>query len=188
VCVFRSLIGSALTAVLLAGAAVSAQDTFLTVGPHGGGTQDPHAAWVLASRRAVARHDVAALRALLQQEQAEPVSTGFTLVMIATYAPQGDVVRTVVGLGADVNRRGFNGMSALMLAATTRNEAMVRLLLELGADPHATNQQGETAYDLARRANRFYFFALPLLPAYSVSFTWPFRDAVQVRMMGMLRR
>lgn len=67
-----------------------------------------------------------------------------------TIAPK---IREVILLGVDVNAANVEGYTALMYAANLGLIDNVNLLLELGADPLLKCKKGETALDLAERAN-----------------------------------
>jgi ankyrin repeat protein len=58
-----------------------------------------------------------------------------------------EVIRLLLGAGADVNARDKLGLTPLALS--TFNPQVVRLLLEAGADPNAHDYRGETALDSA---------------------------------------
>jgi ankyrin repeat protein len=48
-----------------------------------------------------------------------------------------ELVRVLVDAGADLERRGINGWTALHAAASANDADMVRVLLEAGASPAA---------------------------------------------------
>jgi ankyrin repeat protein len=61
------------------------------------------------------------------------------------------IVRRLIALGVDVNRRqSLGGSPPLVDAAVANNQRTVELLIEAGADINATNRDGETALDQAR--------------------------------------
>jgi ankyrin repeat protein len=62
-------------------------------------------------------------------------------------AQEGESVtmKMLVQAGADVNERGMNGETALMLASTNGHAGTVKTLLDLGADVNARNRFGATA-------------------------------------------
>ncbi|KAL2815195.1 ankyrin repeat-containing domain protein [Aspergillus granulosus] len=64
--------------------------------------------------------------------------------------------------GAEVNIRGPNGMTALMLAAHNGGLAAVQRLLELSADAMLVNSDGETAWEIAD--NRGWMEICDILP------------------------
>ena len=51
--------------------------------------------------------------------------------------------------GADVNRRGYDGYTPLIEAATVGDEDTARLLLQKGANPRAVTSKGDTALRIA---------------------------------------
>jgi ankyrin repeat protein len=105
-------------------------------------------------------------------------------LMLAALEGQLDTARTLIELGADVNKPGWaplhyaatrgrldvmvllldksayidaaspNGTTPLMMAAHYGTPSAVKLLLEAGADPMLKNQQDLTAIDFAHKANR----------------------------------
>jgi len=78
-------------------------------------------------------------------------SDGASLLWLALRKGQLDLARWAVANGADVNAVRNHGRraSALMVAAGDDNLEWVELLLAHGADPTLTNDEGETALDLA---------------------------------------
>ncbi len=105
-------------------------------------------------------------------------------LMLAALEGQLDTAKTLIQLGADVNKTGWaplhyaatrgrldvmvllldkfayidaaspNGTTPLMMAAHYGSPSAVKLLLEAGADPLLKNQQGLTAIDFAYKASR----------------------------------
>ena len=61
---------------------------------------------------------------------------GFTPLLYAVLAGDGETVRVLLDAGADVNDASPDGVSALMLALTKRHEDLALLLLDRGADPN----------------------------------------------------
>lgn len=62
-------------------------------------------------------------------------------------------ITSLIALGADVNARDGNGRTALMIAGSTGNSAMVDLLLVNGANPNLTDfKQGRTVLIVAAEA------------------------------------
>jgi ankyrin repeat protein len=64
------------------------------------------------------------------------------------------MVRLLLEHHAYIDAESPNGTTPLMMAAHYGNPTVVKVLLEEGADPSIRNQQGLTAIDFARRANR----------------------------------
>ena len=62
-----------------------------------------------------------------------------------------DMLRLILQLGADPNRPGDEGMTALHTAMLARNVELMRILLESGAEPNGMpgSSHGETLYDWA---------------------------------------
>lgn len=65
---------------------------------------------------------------------------GDTLLILATYNQQADLVAALLARGADVQRLNQRGQSALTCAVFTQHEGNVRALLAAGADPDAGAQ------------------------------------------------
>ena len=67
------------------------------------------------------------------------------------FIEQGDVeiVRLLIGAGADLNRQNRQGRTALMLAADSGRLDMVEMLLEAGAVPTILDDGGKAALDWA---------------------------------------
>ena len=61
---------------------------------------------------------------------------GFTPLLYAVLAGDGETVRVLLDAGADANDASPDGVSALMLALTKRHEELALLLLDRGADPN----------------------------------------------------
>jgi ankyrin repeat protein len=59
------------------------------------------------------------------------------------------IIERAIRDGADVNRRGERGQTALMYAAWRGHGAIAALLLSAGADPGMTNAGGRTASEIA---------------------------------------
>jgi ankyrin repeat protein len=79
---------------------------------------------------------------------------GCTILMIASYYGQKEVVKLLLENGVDVNARQYaedyaNGRTALMLAARNGHKEVVELLIEKGADVNAGDEYGKTALELA---------------------------------------
>ncbi|MEI7783508.1 MAG: ankyrin repeat domain-containing protein [Betaproteobacteria bacterium] len=121
----------------------------------------------------------------LDQVDVNTVSpAGESALMLASLKGQEDMVRKLIGRGADVNKTGWtplhyaasgghvgilrllfehhafvdpespNGTTPLMMAAQYGNAATVKLLLDEGAVPNAKNRLGLSALDFARMGNR----------------------------------
>ncbi|MCU7812553.1 MAG: ankyrin repeat domain-containing protein, partial [Candidatus Thiodiazotropha sp. (ex Notomyrtea botanica)] len=60
-----------------------------------------------------------------------------------------NVIRTLVKLGADVNKADEDGQTPLMYSIKD-GEDRVKLLLALGADKTIKDKEGNTAYDLVK--------------------------------------
>ncbi|MGC8908241.1 MAG: ankyrin repeat domain-containing protein [Desulfomonilaceae bacterium] len=77
-----------------------------------------------------------------------------TLLILSAGCGHADVVRTLLGKGADVNLPNRNGWTPLMAAVAKGHEGVVELLLEHGADPNMRHAYGWTALKLATQKGR----------------------------------
>ncbi|TMH03214.1 MAG: ankyrin repeat domain-containing protein [Betaproteobacteria bacterium] len=73
-------------------------------------------------------------------------------ITYAATSGQNDVVRLLLDAGADVNAKGPNGTTALMMAVRGGHTDTVDLLLAKGADPGRRNENGASALSWAKRA------------------------------------
>lgn len=93
----------------------------------------------------------------LIQRGAEVNKTGWTPLHYAASRAEPDSVdmaRLLLEHHAYIDAESPNRSTPLMLAAMYGHADVVRLLLEEGADPSLRNEQGLTAVDFARRADR----------------------------------
>jgi uncharacterized protein len=93
----------------------------------------------------------------LIQRGAEVNKTGWTPLHYAASRAETDSVemaRLLLEHHAYIDAESPNRSTPLMLAAMYGHADVVRLLLEEGADPSLRNEQGLTAVDFARRADR----------------------------------
>jgi len=74
-----------------------------------------------------------------------PGNINATPLMYAAFARNTEVIKLLLGKGADVNARDSGNGSALILAAAMGDPDTVKLLLEKGADAHVRNEYGYTA-------------------------------------------
>lgn len=79
-------------------------------------------------------------------------ANGDTLLILAAYREQPDVVRLLLEHGADTDRLNDRGQTALVSAVFRNHEPIVRMLLEAGADASLGHQTPEAVAA---------FFALP---------------------------
>jgi ankyrin repeat protein len=73
--------------------------------------------------------------------------SGSTLVRFEMYSQDDyfELIELLIANGADVNSKGFGGMSALGAAASVDNIEAIKLLIEKGADVNAKDNNGQTA-------------------------------------------
>lgn len=103
---------------------------------------------------AVARRGDTAVMSLLLDTGLDPNlldTRGFSLLMIAAYGDQAEMVRLLAGRGADPNLPDPSGNTPLMGTAFKGSVDVARALLECEADPSITNKDGATALDFAKR-------------------------------------
>ncbi len=62
---------------------------------------------------------------------------GNTFLMLAAYAGQEELVRGLVGRGADVDKQNARGQTPLAGVVFKKEDAIVGILLAASADPHA---------------------------------------------------
>ena len=75
--------------------------------------------------------------------------SGWTVLMEAAAVGRHQAVRTLIGLGADLEARNKKGMTALHIAVRYGYVQTVRALLEGGASPDAVTRKGDTIEELA---------------------------------------
>jgi len=79
---------------------------------------------------------------------------GWTPLHYACSGPDNGVAAWLISQGAEINARSPNGSTPLMLAAGYGALDLTPVLLKAGADVSLRNQQGMTAADFARKADR----------------------------------
>ena len=79
-------------------------------------------------------------------------SNGKTALMLVAEKVNLEMVRYLVGQGAEVNAIDSNGKTALMLAVWMGNLEMVRYLVDQGADINATDLDNRTVLQIAESA------------------------------------
>ncbi|MDR2991024.1 MAG: ankyrin repeat domain-containing protein [Burkholderiaceae bacterium] len=79
---------------------------------------------------------------------------GWTPLHYAASKGQVDMIRYLLGLGADIDAGSPNGSTPLMIAAGYGSPESVKLLIESGADISKRNQLGLSALDIAKRYQR----------------------------------
>ncbi|WP_282004678.1 ankyrin repeat domain-containing protein [Propioniciclava sinopodophylli] len=117
---------------------------------------DPHAlaAWLFHLAR---QGDSARLAAYV--DAGAPVdltdADGNTLLMLAAYHDQPDVVRALVERGADVDALNHRGQSPLAGAVFKQADAVVAALVEAGADPDAGTPTARATAEMFGRPDLF---------------------------------
>lgn len=91
--------------------------------------------------------------ALLQRDAAVN-KTGWTPLHYATTSSQLAIMKQLLEKYAFIDAQSPNGTTPLMMAAMYGSGDAVKLLIDEGADPLMKNEQGMTAADFAKRANR----------------------------------
>ena len=93
--------------------------------------------------------DITAVLALLDAAgvdlEARLNGVGWTALMFAAADGHDEVVRLLLGAGADVDGQSENGLTALILAAVNGHAATVRVLLDVGADFDIQTENNVTA-------------------------------------------
>ena len=82
---------------------------------------------------------------------AEINAPGWTPLIYAATSGREEVLRYLLGIGADVNAQSPNGTTALMMAVREGHAGTVELLLAKGADANHRNENGATALGWAKR-------------------------------------
>jgi uncharacterized protein len=75
-----------------------------------------------------------------------PFFDGQTVLISAASRGRADLLRWLLGRGADVNARSASGWTALMRACNASHTEAARILLDAGANPRIKNDEGYTAY------------------------------------------
>jgi ankyrin repeat protein len=76
-------------------------------------------------------------------------TTGSSMLLEAARHGRSDIVKTMIGLGTNVNSTYANGSTALMVAAAAGHVETVQALLSGGADASMMDKDGKTAIALA---------------------------------------
>ena len=102
---------------------------------------------------AVARNDIAAIRALLKQgaDANAAASDGTTALHTAVHADRLEIAGMLLDAGARVTAADRYGVTPLYLACVNGSVDMIRRLLDAGADPNSVDAGGETALMTATR-------------------------------------
>jgi ankyrin repeat protein len=112
----------------------------------------------LAVLRSDAAPDAATARAVVRQLKSAGAVTdpsggvGATAMAMVALLGTANDVDLLIEVWPDLNVRGPNGATFVMLAADSANLSLTRTLISRGADPCLTDDAGQTAADYARRA------------------------------------
>ena len=102
---------------------------------------------------AALKGDMAGVKMLLERG-AKVNQSGWSPLHYAATGPEPDIVRLLLGRGAEIDATAPNGITPLMMAAQYGSEDGVKLLLEHGADPNRRSQRDMRAADFAKLAGR----------------------------------
>ncbi len=94
-----------------------------------------------------------AVNELLERDAAVN-KTGWTPLHYAATSSQLAIMKLLLEKYAFIDAQSPNGSTPLMMAAMYGSSEAVKLLIDEGADPLMKNEQGMTAIDFAKRANR----------------------------------
>jgi ankyrin repeat protein len=122
---------------------------------------------------AVKLNNLAMVRMLLDRGAEVNTKAGFTkytaLHIAARYFGRGEagdeIVRLLIGKGAEVDAANTEGQTPLHSAADAANAKAVKILLARGADVNARDRDGMTALDIAEKWNRKEIIQLLSQPA-----------------------
>ena len=101
-----------------------------------------------------ALHGHLAAAKLLISKDADVNKTGWTPLHYAATNGHVEIIQLLLENHAFVDAGSPNGSTPLMMAAQYGSPQAVKILLDEGAEPLQKNEQGLTALDFARRANR----------------------------------
>jgi len=104
------------------------------------------------------------VNALLERDAAVN-KTGWTPLHYATSSSQLSIMKQLLEKFAFIDAQSPNGTTPLMMAAMYGSDGAVKLLIDEGADPLMKNEQGMTAAEFAKRANRSD--AMAMIAAYT---------------------
>lgn len=90
----------------------------------------------------------------LIERDADINKPGWTPLHYAATNGHIEIMKQLLDKDAFINAQSPNGTTPLMMASMYGSLAAVKLLLDEGADPLMKNEQGMTATDFAKRANR----------------------------------
>lgn len=89
-------------------------------------------------------------------EKNQKNADGQTALYVASATEQQDVVRTLVKMGLDPNAADPAGNTPLMQAVFTEDGEIIRLLRAVGGDPNQTNDNKQSAFDVADYVKSVY--------------------------------
>lgn len=92
------------------------------------------------------------------QKKERSVVAGKTPLMLAVFLRNWTAAKTLLSLGADVNKSDSNGLTPLHLAVQSRNHDAVGLLYHAGADINKRTSRGYTPVHFAELTNSVFIF------------------------------
>lgn len=107
---------------------------------------------------AMGTDDPKIIRALVQRgaqvNERDPIFSGLPITGAAGYTRNPEILKELVGLGADIHMKVNNNETALLVAAQyNKNEGIIEALVSLGANIDDTTAQGKNALALAKENN-----------------------------------
>ena len=78
---------------------------------------------------------------------------GYTLLMLASFGANREIVRMLLDAGADVDIQTDDGWTVLMVASRGDDAEIVKMLLEAGSDVALRSQNGLTAIEFSKHSD-----------------------------------
>jgi hypothetical protein len=109
--------------------------------------------WGDTAMMMAALHGHAGIAKALRTRNAAVDGKGWTPLIYAATGGHDDMVRWLLGEGANINAPAPNGTTALMMAVRENRYSTSLLLISRGADVNRRNENGASALDWAKRAD-----------------------------------